>query len=103
MFRKMNKKRDIRRIYRTIEGIHDARSPREADVLTGYAFGIVVEMFTGKRITAVLLTFALTLTSVCVPRSEWVSFRHHIYGSYFCIHSAGLCLWLEHLIYLHLK
>lgn len=52
MFRKMNKKRDIRRIYRTIEGIHDARSPREADVLTGYAFGIVDEMFTGKRITA---------------------------------------------------
>lgn len=52
MFRKMNKKRDIRRIYRSIEGIHDARSPREADVLTGYAFGIVDEMFTGKRITA---------------------------------------------------
>ena len=26
---------------------------------------------------------------------QWVSCRQHIYGSYFCIHSASLCLLVE--------
>ena len=34
---------------------------------------------------------------------KWDSCRQHIYGSCFCIHSASLCLSLEHLIHLHLK
>jgi hypothetical protein len=51
MFRKQNKRHDLRRIYRTIETIHDARSPREADILTGYAIGIIDEMLTRRKIT----------------------------------------------------
>ena len=34
---------------------------------------------------------------------RWVSCRQHMCGSYFLIHSATLCLWLEHLILLHLR
>jgi len=30
--------------------------------------------------------------SIGVLRSEWFSYRQHIYGSYFCTHSASLCL-----------
>ena len=39
--------------------------------------------------------YALTF-SLCVSLGlKWVSYRQHIYGSCFCIHSASLCLFVE--------
>ena len=34
---------------------------------------------------------------------KWVSYWQHICESCFCIHSASLCVWLEHLIHLHIR
>ena len=45
----------------------------------------------------------LTLSLYVYLDVKLVSFRQHIPGSCFSMHSASLCFWLEYLIWLHLK
>lgn len=42
-FRKQNSKKDLREAYRAAEMIQTAETVREADMLTGYAIGIIDE------------------------------------------------------------
>lgn len=50
--RKKNRRRDLRAAYRAAEQIKTAETPREADLLTGYAVGIIDEKFRAGKLTA---------------------------------------------------
>lgn len=50
--RKKNRRRDLRAAYRVAEQIQTAETPREADLLTGYAVGIIDEKFRAGKLTA---------------------------------------------------
>lgn len=49
---KRNKRRDLREVYRATERIQTAETPREADILTGYALGVIDEKFRKGKLTA---------------------------------------------------
>lgn len=46
-----NKRRDLREAYRAAEMIQTAETPREADILTGYAIGIIDEKMKNGALT----------------------------------------------------
>lgn len=46
-----NRRRDLRESYRAAEMIQTAETPREADILTGYAIGIIEEKMKNGTLT----------------------------------------------------
>lgn len=50
-FTKKNSSRELREAYRAIEVIQTAETPREADILTGYAIGIIEEKLNNGKLT----------------------------------------------------
>ena len=49
---KWNSRRDLREAYRAIERIQTAQTPREADMLTGYAVGVIDEKFNNGKLAS---------------------------------------------------
>lgn len=48
---KWNSRRDLREAYRAAEQIQTAETPRDADMLTGYAIGIIDEKVNNGKMT----------------------------------------------------
>lgn len=42
----------MRACYRAAEQIQTARSPRDADILTGYAIGVIMEKYAAHKLTS---------------------------------------------------
>lgn len=50
-FMRKNSRRDLREAYRATEIIQTAETPRDADILTGYAIGIIEEKLNNGKLT----------------------------------------------------
>lgn len=51
LFTKKNKRRDLREVYRAAEQIQTAENPRDVDLLTGYAIGLIDEKRKNGKLT----------------------------------------------------